>query len=156
MKSLADYRRSLGMTQAQFAALLADAGCPCTQGLVSHWERGAIAITPQRARQIEAATGGALRKEALVFFDGPDWTDRADELLYQFAAGRSIPWARETFLAWARTQGLADPPSSCALGRLLRAATRRGDLVELRTRTISASRKAAVRYVASSEWEAAR
>jgi transcriptional regulator with XRE-family HTH domain len=146
MKSLADYRRSLGLTQAQFAALLADAGCPCTQGLVSHWERGAVAITPLRARQIEAATGGALRKETLVFFDGPDWTDRADDLLQRFASGRTTPWSGEAFLTWARMQGLGDPPSDCALERLLRDAIRRGELVAMRVKRPGTRKPAATLY----------
>lgn len=146
MNPLADYRRALGLTQAQFSTLLTEAGCPCTQGLVSLWERGAVAITPQRARQIEAATDGGLRKETLVFFEGPRWLDEAEDYLQRYAAERNTPWTGPAFLAWALREGMAEPPSEGAVETLLRDAIRRGELVEMRVKRQGSRRPAATLY----------
>ena len=156
MNSIADYRRSLGLTQTQFAALLTDAGCPCTQGLISHWERGAVAVTPERARQIEAVTAGVLRKEALVF-GAPGWSDHAFDLLGRYAVEVTTPWTCEAFNAWAAERGLSDPPDARALGRVLRHAIRRGVLIKQRVPSAAAAKRAnTAMYSAAPQTEAPR
>lgn len=59
------YRKTKGLTQADFAALLVGRGWPTTQSLVSQWEQEKTGITPDRAREIEAATDGEVRCEEL-------------------------------------------------------------------------------------------
>lgn len=61
------YRLAKGLTQAQFAELLAAYGPPAGQSHVSQWETGGMSITPDRATQIEAATGGEISKVDLIF-----------------------------------------------------------------------------------------
>lgn len=51
------FRKERGLTQVDFAKLMTDAGFPATQGLVSQWEQGEVKLTPDRATQIERATG---------------------------------------------------------------------------------------------------
>lgn len=59
------YRKEKGLSQAAFAALLTEAGCPATQSLVSQWEKGDVVITGERAIEIERATGGEVSKSDL-------------------------------------------------------------------------------------------
>lgn len=56
------FRETRHLTQAEFAAFLTTAGSPASQGLVSLWERGEVAITAERAVDIERATGGQITR----------------------------------------------------------------------------------------------
>lgn len=65
------YREKKGLTQAEFAAMLIDP--PASQGAVSHWETNRKAITAERAKQIEEATGREVTRHDLRpdLFDPP-------------------------------------------------------------------------------------
>jgi len=62
------YLREKGLTQTAFAAEL-----HVSQGLVWQWLNGKTPITAERARQIEAVTGGLVRRHELRpdIFDAP-------------------------------------------------------------------------------------
>jgi DNA-binding transcriptional regulator YdaS (Cro superfamily) len=62
---IATYRKTHELSQSAFAALLTDAGYPATQSLVSQWETGEVALTAERAIQIEKVTGGACPRGVL-------------------------------------------------------------------------------------------
>ncbi len=66
--TLIEYLRENQVTQAAFAARLG-----VTQGLVSQWLNGTTVITPERAKSIEDATEGAVRRHELRpdVFDAP-------------------------------------------------------------------------------------
>lgn len=69
------YRKANNLSQAQFAALLTDAGSPATQGLISQWEQGAV-IPAERCVDIERATNGEIRRGDLRPDLWPDlWPD---------------------------------------------------------------------------------
>lgn len=59
------FRKTKGLSQAAFAALLTERGSPATQSLVSQWEAGDVGITAERAIDIERATDGELSRGAL-------------------------------------------------------------------------------------------
>lgn len=59
------YRKEKGLSQEAFAALVTEAGTPASQSLVSQWESGTVKVSPERAIQIEAATGGELNRSHL-------------------------------------------------------------------------------------------
>jgi len=63
--SLATARKALNLTQTQLVALLTEAGYPASQALVSQWETGGVAISAERACQIEQVTGGRIRRDQL-------------------------------------------------------------------------------------------
>lgn len=44
---------------------MTQAGFPATQALISQWESGGVALTAERAVQIETVTGGMVRREEL-------------------------------------------------------------------------------------------
>lgn len=66
--NLVDYMKHRGLSQAEVADLVG-----VSQGMVSHWLNGRKAITPERAKQIEHATAGAVRRHELRpdIFDAP-------------------------------------------------------------------------------------
>lgn len=66
--NLLDYIKHRRISQAELAELVG-----VSQGMVSHWLTGRKAITPERAKQIEHATGGAVRRHELRpdIFDAP-------------------------------------------------------------------------------------
>lgn len=75
---LATYRRDRGISQAEFAQLLTNAGSPATQSLISHWESGKVTVPAERCVVIETATDGAVSRYDLrpdVFGAAP--ADRA-------------------------------------------------------------------------------
>lgn len=59
------YRKDRGLTQADVATLLTEAGYPATQSLVSQWEKGDVTLTPERVIQIEQVTEGAIQRSDL-------------------------------------------------------------------------------------------
>lgn len=59
------FRARHGLSQADFAQLLADHGSPVTQGLISHWESGRVLVPPKRWGYIERATDGAVTRQDL-------------------------------------------------------------------------------------------
>ena len=61
---LTAYRAERNISQASFAEMMAAAGFPATQSLVSQWERGEVVITAERAVQIETVTDGAVPRSA--------------------------------------------------------------------------------------------
>jgi DNA-binding transcriptional regulator YdaS (Cro superfamily) len=63
---LAEYLKSV--TQQALAARIG-----CSQGLVSQWVNGDTVITAERAKAIEEATGGAVKRHELRpdIFDAP-------------------------------------------------------------------------------------
>ena len=65
---LRTYLESTGTTQATLAATLG-----VTQGLVHQWVKGLTKITPERAKAIEEATGGTVKRHELRpdIFDAP-------------------------------------------------------------------------------------
>lgn len=65
---LASYLQSGLSTQVELASAL-----KVSPGLVSHWVTGRTKITPERARDIEIATNGAVRRHELRpdVFDAP-------------------------------------------------------------------------------------
>jgi DNA-binding transcriptional regulator YdaS (Cro superfamily) len=66
--NLGDYIKHSKLSQADVAELMG-----VSQAMVSHWLTGRKAITPERAKQIEHATGGAVRRHELRpdIFDAP-------------------------------------------------------------------------------------
>lgn len=65
---LTTYLEHNGARQADLAAALG-----VSPGLVSHWNTGRVKITAERAKQIEQATNGAVRRHELRpdVFDAP-------------------------------------------------------------------------------------
>ena len=65
---LATYMQSHGISQSDMADRLG-----VSQGMVSHWLRGRKNITAEKARDIEIATNGAVRRHELRpdVFDAP-------------------------------------------------------------------------------------
>jgi DNA-binding transcriptional regulator YdaS (Cro superfamily) len=66
--NLTDYMQHAGLSQAALADLVG-----VSQPMVSHWLTARKAITPERARQIEHVTGGAVTRHELRpdIFDAP-------------------------------------------------------------------------------------
>ncbi len=60
--SLATFRTALNLSQARLAVMLTEAGFPATQSLISQWEVGAVAISAERALQIERVTQGGITR----------------------------------------------------------------------------------------------
>ncbi len=70
------YRKTHGLSQVAFAALLTERGSPATQSLVSQWESGNTAISGDRAIEIERVTDGEISRGDLR----PDfWPVAADD-----------------------------------------------------------------------------
>jgi DNA-binding transcriptional regulator YdaS (Cro superfamily) len=65
---IAAYLKKNGISQDEFAAKLG-----VSQGLVWQWIDGRTRVTAERAKQIEEATGGSVRRRDLR----PDIFDRA-------------------------------------------------------------------------------
>lgn len=59
---LITYRTAYKVSQAAFAKLMKDAGFDTSQGLVSQWESGVVAISAERAIQIEQVTDGVVTR----------------------------------------------------------------------------------------------
>ena len=59
------YRQSTGLSQEAFARLLAAAGSPATQALISMWEKGTVVVPPKRWQPIELVTEGAVTRQDL-------------------------------------------------------------------------------------------
>jgi len=70
---LTTYLEHKGARQADLAAALG-----VSPGLVSHWNTGRVKITAERAKQIEQATNGAVRRHELRpdVFDAPAAEER--------------------------------------------------------------------------------
>lgn len=66
--NLLDYIKHRGLSQAELADLVG-----VSQGMVSHWLTGRKAISAERAKQIEHATAGFVRRHELRpdIFDAP-------------------------------------------------------------------------------------
>jgi len=58
------------------------------------------------------------------------WSDRAGELLLEYAAQRG-PWMVEDLREWARASGLPSPPDGRAWGAVVRRAARAGSIVRV-------------------------
>ena len=67
---IAEYRAREGLTQAEFARLLTEAGSKTSQGLVWQWESGKTRVTPNRATYIERVTNGAVSRDELIWGRG--------------------------------------------------------------------------------------
>lgn len=65
------YRQTAGISQAEFARRLSEAGHPCTQGLVSQWERGVINITAEWCVAFERVFPGMTRVSCRPDLFGP-------------------------------------------------------------------------------------
>ena len=61
-----EYRLRHSLSQSDFAEKLSAAGCSATQSLVSQYELGKVAITVERAAEIERVCGGEILLEDLI------------------------------------------------------------------------------------------
>lgn len=72
MNILATYRKKHGLTQEQFADMLG-----CSQGMITHIERGRRTFSPQVAIQVEQITAGEIKKSDLrpdIFTDSGNFS----------------------------------------------------------------------------------
>lgn len=81
------YRKSVGLSQAAFAAALTAAGSPATQGLISQWESGDVKVPAERVAFIERVSGGAVSRHDLR----PDLFGGIDGGEYDPDATRIVP-----------------------------------------------------------------
>lgn len=83
---ISEYRKSVGLSQAAFAAALTAAGSPATQSLISQWESGDVNVPAERVAVVERVTGGVVSRHDLRpdLFGTPEGQDDPD-------AGRIVP-----------------------------------------------------------------
>ena len=70
---ISTYRKKHGLSQSEFAGLLVASGFNATQSLISQWELGTLRVSGEKCVQIEKATKGKIKRNALR----PDLFNRA-------------------------------------------------------------------------------